>query len=118
MKNTVTLTPSTKSNSAVTTTTSSVTFQLCTWYRCIINYIEMARVTGVPLSYLLTRGQQIKVMSQLYRKARTLVSLCVEAELPLAMLNQSNGTGAVAARGRAQERRRREVRRGDCNRAC
>ena len=39
---------------------------------CIINYAEMARVTGVPLSYLLTRGQQIKVMSQLYRKAKTL----------------------------------------------
>ncbi|XP_064100186.1 DNA polymerase delta catalytic subunit-like [Macrobrachium nipponense] len=36
---------------------------------CIINYIEMARVTGVPLSYLLTRGQQIKVISQLLRKA-------------------------------------------------
>lgn len=33
------------------------------------NYIEMARVTGVPLSYLLSRGQQIKVISQLYRKA-------------------------------------------------
>ncbi len=29
----------------------------------------MARVTGVPLSYILTRGQQIKVVSQLYRKA-------------------------------------------------
>ncbi|KAJ3090892.1 DNA-directed DNA polymerase delta [Quaeritorhiza haematococci] len=29
----------------------------------------MARVTGVPFSYLLTRGQQIKVVSQLYRKA-------------------------------------------------
>jgi len=37
---------------------------------CIINYVEMARVTGVPISYLLTRGQQIKVVSQLYRKAR------------------------------------------------
>lgn len=36
---------------------------------CIINYIEMARVTGVPFSYLLTRGQSIKVVSQLYRKA-------------------------------------------------
>ncbi|PNW88124.1 hypothetical protein CHLRE_01g015250v5 [Chlamydomonas reinhardtii] len=33
------------------------------------NYIEMARVTGVPLSYLLTRGQSIKVFSQLLRKA-------------------------------------------------
>ncbi|XP_066276800.1 DNA polymerase delta catalytic subunit-like [Branchiostoma lanceolatum] len=36
----------------------------------VINYMEMARVTGVPLTYLLTRGQQIKVMSQLLRKAR------------------------------------------------
>ncbi|XP_067951635.1 DNA polymerase delta catalytic subunit-like [Watersipora subatra] len=38
---------------------------------CIINYMEMARVTGVPLNYLLTRGQQIKVISQLLRKAKT-----------------------------------------------
>ena len=29
----------------------------------------MARVTGVPFNYLLARGQQIKVISQLYRKA-------------------------------------------------
>ncbi|ORX91873.1 hypothetical protein K493DRAFT_325449 [Basidiobolus meristosporus CBS 931.73] len=36
---------------------------------CLINYIEMARVTGVPFNYLLSRGQQIKVVSQLYRKA-------------------------------------------------
>jgi len=33
-----------------------------------VNYIEMARVTGVPIGWLLTRGQQIKVISQLYRK--------------------------------------------------
>ena len=32
--------------------------------------MEIARVTGVPLSYLLTRGQQIKVVSQLLRKAK------------------------------------------------
>ena len=36
----------------------------------LVNYVEMARVTGVPISFLLTRGQQIKVVSQLYRKAR------------------------------------------------
>ena len=36
----------------------------------LINAVEMARVTGVPIVYLLTRGQQIKVVSQLYRKAR------------------------------------------------
>jgi DNA polymerase delta subunit 1 len=35
---------------------------------CVINYMEMARVTGVPFSYLLSRGQQIKVVSQLLRK--------------------------------------------------
>lgn len=35
---------------------------------CFINYMEMARVTGVPLESLITRGQQIKVVSQLLRK--------------------------------------------------
>lgn len=35
---------------------------------CLVNYTEMARVTGVPFSYLLLRGQQIKVISQLFRK--------------------------------------------------
>lgn len=34
----------------------------------LVNYTEMARVTGVPFSYLLSRGQQIKVISQLFRK--------------------------------------------------
>lgn len=34
-----------------------------------VNYTEMARVTGVPFNYLLTRGQQIKVISQLFRSA-------------------------------------------------
>ncbi|KDE06028.1 DNA polymerase delta catalytic subunit, variant [Microbotryum lychnidis-dioicae p1A1 Lamole] len=37
---------------------------------CFINYIEMARVTGIPFNYLLSRGQQIKVISQLFRKAQ------------------------------------------------
>jgi DNA polymerase delta subunit 1 len=36
---------------------------------CLINNIEMARVTGVPFSYLLARGQSIRVLSQLYRRA-------------------------------------------------
>ncbi|TFK39414.1 DNA polymerase family B-domain-containing protein [Crucibulum laeve] len=36
---------------------------------CFVNYIEMARVTGVPFNFLLSRGQSIKVLSQLYRKA-------------------------------------------------
>jgi DNA polymerase delta subunit 1 len=37
----------------------------------LFNQLEMARVTGVPLAFLLTRGQQIKVLSQLYRRARS-----------------------------------------------
>ncbi|XP_022652508.1 DNA polymerase delta catalytic subunit-like [Varroa destructor] len=58
---------------------------------CIINYMEMARVTGVPLSYLLLRGQQIKVVSQLLRKAR-------EQDLILPVINIQTGddfTGAT-----------------------
>ncbi|KAJ6624961.1 DNA polymerase family B-domain-containing protein [Mycena sp. CBHHK59/15] len=34
-----------------------------------VNYVEMARVTGVPFNYLLSRGQSIKVLSQLFRRA-------------------------------------------------
>lgn len=37
---------------------------------CLANYTEMARVTGVPFNFLLSRGQQVKFMSQLFRKAR------------------------------------------------
>ncbi|VVA97109.1 unnamed protein product [Arabis nemorensis] len=36
----------------------------------IYSYVEMARVTGVPISFLLSRGQMIKVLSQLLRKAK------------------------------------------------
>ncbi|KAL3649582.1 DNA polymerase delta catalytic subunit [Castilleja foliolosa] len=36
----------------------------------VYNYVEMARVTGVPISFLLSRGQSIKVLSQLLRKAK------------------------------------------------
>nr|CAD2199671.1 unnamed protein product [Meloidogyne enterolobii] len=35
-----------------------------------INYMEMARVTGVPLSFLISRGQQVKILSMLIRKTR------------------------------------------------
>ncbi|KAF1744026.1 hypothetical protein MXB_3755 [Myxobolus squamalis] len=36
----------------------------------ITNYIEMSRVTGVPINCLLTRGQQVKVISQLLRSSK------------------------------------------------
>lgn len=41
---------------------------------CLVNYTEMARVTGVPFNYLLSRGQQIKFISQLFRT-------CLEQQL-------------------------------------
>lgn len=37
---------------------------------CIVNNVEMARVTGVPIGWLLERGQQIKVFSMMLRKAQ------------------------------------------------
>tara|TARA_B100000427_G_scaffold321438_1_gene322022 strand:- start:4605 stop:7277 length:2673 start_codon:yes stop_codon:yes gene_type:complete len=40
--------------------------KLCT----LINLLEMAKATWVPLTYLVERGQQIKVFSQLTKKAR------------------------------------------------
>eukprot|EP00474_Spongospora_subterranea_P000728 CRZ01186.1 hypothetical protein [Spongospora subterranea] len=43
---------------------------LCESLLLLVNYIEMARVTGVPIGFLLTRGQQVKVVSQLHRHAR------------------------------------------------
>uniref|UniRef100_A0A3P8TGI9 DNA polymerase n=1 Tax=Amphiprion percula TaxID=161767 RepID=A0A3P8TGI9_AMPPE len=73
---------------------------------CVINYMEMARVTGVPLTYLLSRGQQIKVVSQLLRQdstapvvcgkfslfinVSTLPSLCRYYSVPIATLDFSS----------------------------
>ena len=39
--------------------------------KCVYNYIEMARVTGVPMNYLFSRGQQIKVISQIQRDIKS-----------------------------------------------
>ena len=38
----------------------------------IENFSEMAKVTGVPISDLMTKGQQIRVLSQLYRKIKNM----------------------------------------------
>jgi DNA polymerase delta subunit 1 len=37
----------------------------------VVNNVEMARVSGVPVGWLLERGQGIKVFSQMLRKAQT-----------------------------------------------
>jgi DNA polymerase elongation subunit (family B) len=38
--------------------------------KVIYNNVEMARVTGVPINYLFTRGQQIKVVSQIHNDTK------------------------------------------------
>jgi DNA polymerase delta subunit 1 len=45
-------------------------FRLMDKLSVLVNYIEMARVTGVPMSFLISRGQQIKVFSMILRKCR------------------------------------------------
>ena len=56
----------------------------------LVNYIEMARVTGVPVSFLITRGQQIKVFSMILRK-------CQKEKLLVPTL--SKGRGAASSDG-------------------
>jgi DNA polymerase delta subunit 1 len=61
----------------------------------LINYIEMARVTGVPLDYLNSRGQQIKVMSMLLRKCRLKGDLVI----PTPKRSQGDASSGVAFEG-------------------
>jgi len=49
---------------------AELTMRLFDSQQCLFRYVEMARVTGVPIEYLLTRGQSIKVFSMLLRKGR------------------------------------------------
>jgi DNA polymerase delta subunit 1 len=53
----------------------------------VVNYIEMARVTGVPVSFLITRGQQIKVFSMILRK-------CMKEKLLVPTLKKSGASDA------------------------
>eukprot|EP00958_Prasinococcus_capsulatus_P026248 scaffold4725_cov367-Prasinococcus_capsulatus_cf.AAC.5 len=61
----------------------------------VYNYIEMARVTGVPISFLLSRGQSIKVMSQILRKAQERNLLVPNMKSN----SQSSSEGGVAYEG-------------------
>ncbi|OQS02594.1 DNA polymerase delta catalytic subunit [Thraustotheca clavata] len=58
----------------------------------LVNYIEMARVTGVPLDFLIDRGQQIKVYSMLLRK-------CREASLVVPFLPRAGGGDDIGYEG-------------------
>ncbi|WCJ37598.1 DNA polymerase delta catalytic subunit [Euphorbia peplus] len=65
----------------------------------IYNYVEMARVTGVPISFLLSRGQSIKVLSQLLRKAKQ--KNLVIPNVKQAGTEQSTYEGATVLEARA-----------------
>ena len=62
--------------------------KLCTF----INLLEMAKATWVPLSYLVERGQQIKVFSQLTKKAREM-----KLKVPTYDYGHTDNTGYVGA---------------------
>ena len=68
---------------------------------CFINYIEMARVTGVPFNFLLSRGQQIKVVSQLFRKAQAegYVVPALKSEGEVGWYNASRATSLIRLTG-------------------
>ena len=59
---------------------------------CLVNYTEMARVTGVPFNYLLARGQQVKFISQLFRKA-------LQQDLVIPNMPSSSSGGGEAYEG-------------------
>ncbi|PFH33207.1 DNA polymerase [Besnoitia besnoiti] len=58
----------------------------------LYNYVEMSRVTGTPLNFLLTRGQQIKVTAQLLRK-------CKELNYVVPAVKRSGGDNSVQYEG-------------------
>ena len=58
----------------------------------LVNYIEMARVTGVPVSFLIARGQQIKVFSMILRK-------CRNEKLLVPTLAKTGGGGDIGYEG-------------------
>ncbi|CAO4379261.1 unnamed protein product [Caenorhabditis nigoni] len=58
----------------------------------IINYIEMARVTGVPMNFLLTKGQQIKILSMMLRRCKQ-----NNFFLPVIEANSGDGEGYEGA---------------------
>ena len=65
---------------------------------CLFRYIEMARVTGVPMEYLLTRGQSVKVLSMLLRKAKAFGYVLPPQSRPSGSLEEGGNTyegGAV-----------------------
>lgn len=49
---------------------SELPMKLVDKLKCIYNYAEMAKVTGIPVCYLFNKGQQVKVKSQILRNLK------------------------------------------------
>jgi len=58
----------------------SLPLRLMTKLSIAQNVLEMANATSVPLMYLVTHGQQVKVFSLLLKKARSLEFLCPDVD--------------------------------------
>jgi len=70
-------------------------YQLMQKLSVLINYVEMSRVTGVPISFLISRGQQIKVFSMILRKCR-----CLDLLVPtLSRAGTNTGEGEAGYEG-------------------
>ena len=63
----------------------------------LVNNAEMARVTGVPIGWLLERGQQIKVFSQMLRKGKNKNLLFPTVEYSGGGQDQQNAAGYEGA---------------------
>lgn len=59
------------------------------------NMMEMANATAVPLTYLVERGQQIKVYSLIVRKARSLGYVCPDMDRGAAAADAEKYEGAT-----------------------
>ncbi len=67
--------------------------KLCT----LVNLLEMAKATWVPLCYLVERGQQIKVFSQLTKKAREMGYLVPTIEWGQGLVDGYEGATVLEA---------------------
>jgi DNA polymerase delta subunit 1 len=74
-----------------------LTKRLCT----LLNLVEMAKATWVPISFLVERGQQIKVFSQLTKKARELGYMVPTIRYGAIPLEQYEGATVLEAQGGA-----------------
>lgn len=74
-----------------------LTKRLCT----LLNLVEMAKATWVPISFLVERGQQIKVFSQLTKKARELGFMVPTIRYGAIPLEQYEGATVLEAQGGA-----------------